>query len=88
MKVLPIQKALSFGEIEGDGGYFSMRNLGKTDREYDCELRMANAKYAKEQQAKLRAHNLEQLNKSVQGKKLNLVEKLVYNFKKIKIKLF
>ena len=87
MKVLPIKNYLTFGEIEGDGGYFSMRNLGKTDREYYCELKIANAKYLKKQQAELKAHNLERLNKSVEGKTLNFVEKLIYNLKKMKIKL-
>ena len=85
MKILPIKNTPVFGEIEGDGGYFSMRNLGKTEKEYDCELRMANARYIKEAKANLKAHKLEELNKSVEGKALNFIEKLVYNLKKLKI---
>lgn len=86
MRILPLANHLTFGEIEGDGGYFSMRNLGKTDREYYCEQMAENARYIKEQKNKLKVNKLEQLYKSVEGKKLNFVEKLIFNFKKIKIK--
>jgi hypothetical protein len=87
LKITAVKNNIHFREIDGDGGYFSMRNLGKTYEEYSSELISANRKYLEEQNAKLKAERLEALKKSIEGKNLNLFEKLIYNFKKIKINL-
>ena len=63
MKILPVKNTPAFGEIEGDGGYFSMRNLGKTEKEYDCELRMANYQMKFQPQAKINFKSKTYINK-------------------------
>lgn len=87
MKILAVKNNINFGEIDGDGGYFSMQNLGKTFGEYRAELRTAERNYQEKRKAALKAERLEALNKSIEGKNINLIEKLIYNLKKIKINL-
>ena len=43
--------------------------------------------YKQKRKAALKAERLEALNKSIEGKNINLIEKLIYNLKKIKINL-
>jgi len=72
----------SFGEIEGDGGEFTNPLRNNRDAEikkfYEIEAQRRLAKKAKK---------MNDLFKSVDGKKLSFAEKVKFNIKKLAIKI-
>ncbi len=87
MKIVPVQKSITFGEIDGPDGYFSMRNLGKTEGQIYEESRIAYERYLEKQKIKSKNNKLNELQKSIEGKTLTPMEKVIFTLKKLKIKL-
>ena len=75
-----------FGEIEGDGGYFSMRNSGKSYGQYLEELEIANRKYLKNKQRLAKVDKINKLQEIIQNPKTGISEKTLCYIKQALIK--
>ncbi len=87
IRISSIKVSPSFGEIDGDGGYFSMRNINKSYEQYLEEMAIENRKYLKDKQQLAKIDKINKLQELIQNPKTNIFKKVLYYIKQTLIKL-